>query len=1051
MSETKTLKSSDTFQRIARTIGAGHCVLFLGAGVSIDSGGPSGRVVSQELSKEFFPSEPVNESLVDLAEAVDASYGRKDLNDWLVNRFRGLSPAGALLSIPYYKWKSIYTVNFDTLLEEAYANMPNRIQSLRPFYSDKDSLSHLREGEIPLYKLHGCLSRANSAEGRLVLNPDDFEKVGESRQRFLNRLLEDMSDYTIFYVGFARNDPDFRQVLLDVQRAAGSLTEVRRSYALQPGYLPSNATVWDQKKVTLIDAKAGDFFVELGHFLQPPDRDRTDDHDTSRKTSVATLGTSEAIPESALQDIQRDFEIIDDRIKAQQPNTQAFFWGGQPNWGLVFEHIDARRDIEDQVLTSMLRDRHLDKPEPQCVLIHAEAGSGKTTLLRRLGVDLALTWDQIVVSVLPYGNLNFLSLERLASLTERRIYVLLDDATGNAKELSEFLNNARRAKARITVIATARTNEWREIQPDFDLDGVEEFEIGSLSRTEIDSIINTLTVHDALGYLAGASPEGKVAAFEQRANKQLLVALREATEGKDFDAIIEDEFDRIPSQKGQEAYLLVASLHRFGIVTRAGLFHRALDISIQEIGREVLDPTTKVIIPEHNLSTSDVYYTTRHPLIADIVFDRKVISDRRRLEFYEKLVSNLDLGYSSDLDAFRKLTRGKNKQLLRDFNDLGDRRALMRGLLRRDPTDASAHQHAAMMELENGNLDVAAKHIDSAISLAPHEHSIRDTEARLVLAFATKESNPFLADDSFGKAENLFKRNISSRPNEPFGYKGLAETYVAWSSSKSSDHEKLKYIGLAYENLVAGMGRCVSVAMLMQLQAEIEQRVYNNSDKARKIFSDLLAQKPEDMASRVLAAKLEENQGDTLNALQILMAGIDYDSNNPSLHFRIAKLMAENEAGSDTAIRGHFQASLLGSKRDVMPQIAYGAYLFSVSDFTRSAEIFQRLADVPASRQRLHQRTKFSFPKLRRRHQGRVQRIGYNAGFVDYDRGSLDVFFVPALLDRDLRTFIHAGMVVSYSIEFNMRGAIATELQEVSRLEPLGRQMALPISSSVDR
>jgi hypothetical protein len=109
-----------------------------------------------------------------MADLIDAEAGRRALNEWLVGRFATLEPAGALHQLPSFCWKAIYTVNFDTLVEQAYAVHPDPVQQVHPIYSDRDPLSRVKSGAVPLYKLHGCLSRANSAEGHLVLTRREF-------------------------------------------------------------------------------------------------------------------------------------------------------------------------------------------------------------------------------------------------------------------------------------------------------------------------------------------------------------------------------------------------------------------------------------------------------------------------------------------------------------------------------------------------------------------------------------------------------------------------------------------------------------------------------------------------------------------------------------------------------------------------------------------------------------------------------------------------------------------------------------------------------------
>src|SRR4051794_19416846 len=97
MSEPAPLSADPNFERLRDIIQSGNCALFLGAGVSMDSGAPSGPGLAQELSESYFPSEqPPYKDISLVAEAIDASAGRKDLNSWLIQRFKGLSPKGAL-------------------------------------------------------------------------------------------------------------------------------------------------------------------------------------------------------------------------------------------------------------------------------------------------------------------------------------------------------------------------------------------------------------------------------------------------------------------------------------------------------------------------------------------------------------------------------------------------------------------------------------------------------------------------------------------------------------------------------------------------------------------------------------------------------------------------------------------------------------------------------------------------------------------------------------------------------------------------------------------
>src|SRR6202034_2000691 len=111
-----------------------------------------------------------------------------------------------------------------------------------------------------------------------------------------------------------------------------------------------------------------------------------------------------------------------------------------------------------------------------------------------------------------------------------------------------------------------------------------DYELGTLSDAEIDRVLDTLESNEQLNALAALSRSQQHDAFTARAEKQLLVALREATEGAAFDDIIVNEYQHIPSDEAKRAYLYVAALHRFNLVTRAPVLHRALGIPLSELG-----------------------------------------------------------------------------------------------------------------------------------------------------------------------------------------------------------------------------------------------------------------------------------------------------------------------------------------------------------------------------------------------------------------------------------------------------------------------------------
>jgi len=194
--------------RLIQQIQGGSCVLFLGAGASISSGGPNAEQLTNELAEHFFNDISKRFTLGQVCEYVESNFSRKELEDYLVSRLASLSPQGALLEIPKYQWRAIFIVNFDTLLEKAYEAVANSVQKLHIVLSDKDNISNVPLGYVPIYKLHGCISRCRTDEGRLTLTSDDYAHASRIRSRLFSRLADSLADSTVLYAGFGRDDQD---------------------------------------------------------------------------------------------------------------------------------------------------------------------------------------------------------------------------------------------------------------------------------------------------------------------------------------------------------------------------------------------------------------------------------------------------------------------------------------------------------------------------------------------------------------------------------------------------------------------------------------------------------------------------------------------------------------------------------------------------------------------------------------------------------------------------------------------------------------------------
>ena len=148
----------DTIKAIANAISTSSIptTLFLGAGVSIPSGAPSGFALSQDLTKEFFAGEHPRE-LSDISGRVELKYGRDGLVNFLRSKLESLQPSKAVLRLPDFNFASIFTTNYDLLVETAFKKAEVELPVV---CSNKDYVFDSRQYDTMLFKLHGCITPA---------------------------------------------------------------------------------------------------------------------------------------------------------------------------------------------------------------------------------------------------------------------------------------------------------------------------------------------------------------------------------------------------------------------------------------------------------------------------------------------------------------------------------------------------------------------------------------------------------------------------------------------------------------------------------------------------------------------------------------------------------------------------------------------------------------------------------------------------------------------------------------------------------------------------
>jgi uncharacterized protein DUF815 len=493
--------------------------------------------------------------------------------------------------------------------------------------------------------------------------------------------------------------------------------------------------------------------------------------------------TDAALPTRTVRRIERFFECFS-RVRELQPSPShrrsIFLLGSAPTWQDIAHQLDAPREINGSLNQEILKALS-DNDAPPIALL-GSAGCGKSTVMRRAGSTLAASGVTVFFTEseeLPDVGDVATALEAIPG----RVVLLLDNSDISVRWLPNAIKSLGELERPPVIVFAARTNTYdrfagglRRKVP------TNEVHVPHLSRADVESVLKTLERNNLLGRLQGLSRDMRIAAFEQRAQKQILVAMREATEGKGFDEIIRDEYDDLEPVEAKIIYLCAS------VATGAGF----------TLGREQLvacadgPPASGLLILRRNLrdvvvssGTNDDRLRARHAVIADHVLSS--VAPRGLLrEAYIRLLRVLanDMGRRPDrrTKEFKLYRRIINHKMVyeRFEKNIEDARAIYDSLQRWYEEDPHFRLQYGLLELEYGELELAGNYIAQAESLAPADHFVQTSKAHLLLKRAAQAATPAEAEDlrkqgtAILEEEMRVRGTVDEHPFHIFGAQSIA-------------------------------------------------------------------------------------------------------------------------------------------------------------------------------------------------------------------------------------------------------------------------------------
>ncbi len=998
---------------------SGQCVLFIGAGIGehlIDRDGspaPNAAMLAEELVDQFSIDTVDISNLSKIATVVELRKGRAELEGYLSKRLAFLEPDEQFRWLFTRRWKAIYTTNYDNSIKRAYELIATPPQTPVIFSATSDLVAHDTQFEVPIFHLHGTLF--GTEKPNIIITQNDYAKFRDKRRMLFELLKYHFVTSNILYIGYGNQDPNWSLVLSELSEDFGS-SPLPPSYRIAPETDPLEAEILSARGITTIDASYKEFAEAAALALPESTIDVNVLHSIKASIPSDLIPQFETNPASTAR-LVSSWTYVNQAPFSERSNLSAFLRGDRPNWGLIGAREIFDRDLEEEIYTELLDYATSSSKSPSVITVLGPAGYGVSTLLMTLAARLAKDKAGRIFMHKPGNPLLEGDIEFALSLFPGRSFIFVDNAADSAERLNSLINRLRETGRIAMFILGDRINEWMQA---YKRPRGTEFHLEPLSDAEIYRLLDYLEKNSVLNALENLSKDMRFSAIKTVHKKELLIAMREATEGRSFDAIIEDEYRGINDPLARRLYSIVCCFYQQGVYVRNDLLSRLLGIPIAELYEKVADSVEGVVVYECINQSKQLYAArARHRTIATIVWER-CVNPTEQEQTIQSSLKALNLNYGIDKDAFESFYMSDT--LVDSISTADGRIRFFDAACRKDPDSPYVRQHYARMLLRDHKAELALAEIDKGIELDPSANILLHTKGRILMDLAMQAESSEIARRWLSQSESCFQAALAKDKRDDYYYQGLTQLYLGWAERAESGAEVVDYLSKA-EAIVSEGLRNVRVTDRESLWIESAniQRWLGDEPSRIKALEIAVKESPGSVFARYLLGKAYRIATRFEDAAQTLEPIVKNYPEEYRSYVEYALAIAHLQKSYKEAV-SILKLSTLFGFRDPRFIATLGGMEFMSSNFTEAQKVFEEAVKHRLSHKDIN-RIEFKPINFQNRSEplrltGRI--VVVKAQFAIIESAGFPTFLCPGSKFGDL--VLEKNLAVSFEPVFAARG-----------------------------
>ncbi|WP_337180951.1 SIR2 family protein [Shinella sp.] len=591
----------------------GRLMLLLGAGASYGSRDsdnlemPMGDDLARELAALMgWPYD--GEALGPVYSAINAVDSAR-LHTFLRKRLTNTKPSPELQVIASFPWSRIFTLNIDDCTETALRKAGTQRVQVFARNSPLEEVDPVFES-VQLIKLNGSADRPEDA---FIFSPQEYGEGSNRLPVWYRELGQNHSNYTFVFIGSKLNEPLFQHAMAEMRSIVKRAP--LRGYVITPSASEIDKHHLSSLNLVHVPGTLKDFAEWLAREM--PKRPTGWDLATARRPELRNI-------HRALTDIQKRALNSVTLVSADSlPRTETgttvgaireFYKGYKPRWADILDGVPAELAfIKD--FSKLVEEGHESK---KCIALVGPAGCGKSTALMVAALHVSKT-SNIPVYFLREAVSDLKEVVvALEQINTSAFYLFIDKMEAMHNEVAELLSGGK--TKHICIVASERLNIWnRRVKVAVEPFISKMFTIEKIRRSDANRILEKLEQFGPWTRLQPMTPEERVKEVFNKADRQLLIGLMEATTGLGFTQIIDRDFKSAGDDHHKSFLVIVglASIHRSTLsshIVGSALSNLGIAKDVNVMSRE----TEGIIV------TNAKKYSARHPVYVRELFEKIV-------------------------------------------------------------------------------------------------------------------------------------------------------------------------------------------------------------------------------------------------------------------------------------------------------------------------------------------------------------------------------------------------------------------------------------------